>query len=223
MSEHDILIERIMTASGIVGRARKSDTARELRSHIEDIIEEEREAGRSEQEIEHLVFARFGKAEQISEEFSVVYGPQRIAWSLLSYSLLALMSVFAVAGFVYAIQYGVAIWLGFSTASMFARPHLGLETALLAGMTLGYLSLYFTERLFTRKRFVKAFGLTSTGVAGTTFFMIGLGFGGAMPLLAGFVFAVFVRAIELIFARSALRLLAPLSFLQPLEFSYLDL
>src|SRR5258708_28650946 len=121
MSEDEKLIEKIMASSGIVGRARRSDAARELRAHIEDIIEEEREAGRGEKEIEHLVFARFGQAEQIGEEFAIVYRPQRIGWSLLSYSLLALTSVFAVAGFVYAIQYAVAVRLGFTTTSMFAR------------------------------------------------------------------------------------------------------
>src|SRR5262249_31949294 len=105
MSEHEILIARILAASGIVGHGRRSDVAREMRSHIEDLIEEERAAGCDEAEIERLVALRFGGPDQIAHEFATVYRSQRIALSVLSYSLLAILSAFVVTTFVCTIQF----------------------------------------------------------------------------------------------------------------------
>jgi len=212
MSEHEILIDRILSASGIVGRKRRSDLAREMRSHIEEIIEEERAVGRDEKEIERLVALRFGQPDLIADEFATVYRSHRIAFSLLSYGLLAVISVFAVAAFVYTIQYGMALWLGVSTTPIFNRTHLEPESALLVGLTFGYLGLYFAERLFSRKRFAKALGLIGIifTIAGLCLELLGLG--GAMPVFAGFLFASFVRALERIFAHSALRLAGVLIF-----------
>jgi hypothetical protein len=212
MSEQEMLIDRILSASGIVGHTRRCDVAREMRSHIEDMIEEERAAGRDEKEIERLVAVRFGPPGPIAQEFATVYRSQRIAFSVLSYSLLAIVSVSLVAAFVYAIQYGVVLWLGVPSTPIFARSHLGPESALLVGLTCGYLGLYFAERVFVQKRFAKAFGLV-----GIAFVIIGgflqlLGVGGATAIFVGFVFASFVRTLERSFAHGTLRLAGVLIF-----------
>src|ERR1700730_18434782 len=91
MSEQEMLIDRILSASGIVGRNRRLEVEREMRAHIEDIIEEERAAGLDEKEIESRVALRFGRPGEIAQEFATVYRSQRIAFSLLSYSLLAVI------------------------------------------------------------------------------------------------------------------------------------
>jgi hypothetical protein len=206
MSEQEMLIDRILSASGIVGRNRRLEVEREMRAHIEDIIEEERAAGRDEKEIERRVALRFGRPGEIAQEFATVYRSQRIAFSLLSYSLLAVVSVFTVASFVYLIQYGVVLWLGLPTTPIFTRTHLGPENALLVGLTCGYLGLYFAERAFVQKRFAKALGLVGIVfvVAGVCLEVFDLG--GAMAIFVGFLFASFVRTLERIFARGALRL-----------------
>src|SRR5690348_3045696 len=143
MSEHEMLVERIMLASGIVGHSRRSDAAREMRAHIEDIIDEERAAGCGEKEIERIVSLRFGRPDQIAGQFGNVYRKERIALSLLSYSLLAVISILAVAVFVYSVQYGAVRSLGISTARIFSRSHVGTEATMLTSLTIGYLSLYF--------------------------------------------------------------------------------
>jgi hypothetical protein len=206
MSENEILIDRILSASGIVGRDRRRDIEREMRAHIEDIIEEERSAGRDEREIERSVALRFGVPDEIGHEFAAVYRSQRIVFSLLSYSLLAVTSVAVVAAFVYAIQYSVVLWVGASTASIFTRSHLQPESAVIIGLTLGYLSLYFAERLFVQYRFAKALGLVGIifGLAGASLNLAGLGCAG--PLLTGFLFAIVVRLLERIVAHNRLRL-----------------
>jgi hypothetical protein len=212
MSQHDILIDRILSASGIVGRERRSDVAREMRSHIEDIIEEERAAGHNDQEIARLVAIRFGQASQIADDFARVYRMQRIGFSLLSYSLLAIVSILAVAIFVYTIQYGSLRWFGVSTARIFSKSHMGWEAIMFAGLTFGYLGLYFVERVFEQKRFAKTLCLVGMIVA-IIVACLGLsGFGGVIQLSSGFLFAVLVRTTERLFAQSALRLTGILAF-----------
>jgi hypothetical protein len=212
MSEHEMLVEKIMSASGIFGHQRKHDIATEMRCHIEDIIDEELAAGHDEKEIERLVALRFGEPEEIAQDFATVYRSQRIVFTMLSYALLGIVSVFLVAAFVYTIQFGAARWIGASTAHIFAKSHMQSEIPLLAGVTFGYLCLYFSERLFGRKRFAKSIAFTGTFFIFAGICMKLLGFAGVAPLFAGLLYASFVRSLEQIFSFSVLRLVGVLVF-----------
>src|SRR5216684_1553634 len=108
MAKHEILIDRILSASGIVGRQKRLEIADEMRSHIEEIVVEELAAGHDEKYIEREIALRFGQPVEIAHDFEAVYHSQRIAYSLMSYAILGVISVIAVATFVYSIQYGAA-------------------------------------------------------------------------------------------------------------------
>src|SRR5581483_4262001 len=123
MLNREVLVNRILSASGIVGHNLRSETAREIAAHIDDIIEEERAAGRQDSEIEQLIARRFGNVDEIAREFATVYRARRATLSFVSYSLLAFISIVATSAFVYSIQYGATRWLGGSMAKVFNRSH----------------------------------------------------------------------------------------------------
>src|SRR5262249_41222614 len=72
--------------------------------------------------------------------------------------------------------------------------------------------LYFGERAFDKKSFVKAMGFT-----GIIFAVAGVGleltsFASSVPVIAGFLFAAIIRVLERAFAHSLLRIVSILVF-----------
>ncbi|MEW6737957.1 MAG: permease prefix domain 1-containing protein [Acidobacteriota bacterium] len=197
MSTEEKLIEKILASSGIVSARRRREVARELRAHLEDAIEEARAAGHNEAEIEELVLLRFGEPQEVAEQFADVYCAERFMAYFIYCFLLVVGSLVVVSAFVGTVQISLAVGMGYGAAWAFPRGHLVWEIALLTGLTLGYLSLYFVERLFNRLRLVKAFLLM---VPIFTLVSVGLEIwwsGSGIAHGVAFCCAVFVRALEI--------------------------
>jgi len=197
MSIEERLIEKVLASSGVLSRRSRNEITRELRAHLEDATEEARAAGHDEAEIERVISLRFGEPEEIARRFAEVYRAERLAIYFLSFLLLAAVSLVAVSTFVSAVQIMLAVGMGYSASWAFPARHLYLEIAMLAGLTLGYLGLYFTEHLFRRRRLAKALLLT-----GAVFILAGMGLEVWLPrsgiaLGAGLFCALFVRALDL--------------------------
>jgi hypothetical protein len=170
MSAEERLIEKVLASSGVMSGRSRSEIARELRAHLEDATEGARAAGHDEAEIERVISLRFGEPEEIARRFAEVYRAERFTIYFVSFFLLAAAALMAVSAFVGAVQITLAVGMGYPAAWAFPARHLHLEVAMLAGLTLGYLSLYFTERLFRRRRMAKALLLT-----GAVFVLAGMG------------------------------------------------
>src|SRR5262245_49572051 len=202
MSAEERLIEKVLASSGVMSNRSRSEIARELRSHLEDATEVARAAGHDEAEIERIIASRFGEPEEIARRFADVYRTERLAVYFVSFFLLAAVSLVAVSAFVGAVQVTLAVGMGYSASWAFPARHLYLEIAMLAGLTLGYMSLYFTERLFRRWRLAKAFLLT-----GAVFIGAGTGLEtwllrSGIALGVAFCCAVFVLALDMFCAKS---------------------
>src|SRR5581483_1398169 len=183
-----------------------------IAAHIDDIIEEERAAGRQDSEIEQLIARRFGNVDEIAREFATVYRARRTTLSFVSYSLLAFISIVATSAFVYSIQYGATRWLGGSMAKVFNRSHIVLEATLLMGLTGGYLALCFAGRLFKRRSFLKTICLITIVFSIAAFCIEFSGSGNSLDLIAGFLFAVFVRSLDQFVRHNTLRISVVLLF-----------
>jgi hypothetical protein len=196
MGFEERLIEEILASSGIVGTRRRGDVARELRAHLEDAIEEARTAGLGEVEIARLIARRFGGPEEIARQFADVYRAERRAIYFIAFFLLVVVALVAVSAFVGAVQVTVAIGMGHSAYWAFPSDHLPWEIAVLSGLTLGYMGLYFTAHLFKRRRLAKAILLT-----GSISTLAGLGLeawwpGGGIAFIGAFCCSGAVRALE---------------------------
>ena len=206
MTTQEILIERVLTGSGVAGRRARGEISRELASHIEDIIEEARAAGHDGPEIDRILQARFGNPDQIARQFADVYWPERLAARVARYSLLAAVSLAVILGFAATAQLAAAFWVGLSPAGAFSHEHLRIEAGFFAPLTLGYLALRFSPRV-----------LSSVGPSKSSLFAAA-GFAlvcGALELwfapqgliaALGFACAALVRVVELFSAKRLVRL-----------------
>jgi hypothetical protein len=202
MTIDERLIEKVLASSGVLSRRSRNEIARELRAHLEDAAEEARATGQDESAIEHVISLRFGEPEEIARRFAEVYRAERLAIYFVSFFLLAAASLVAVSAFVGAVQITLAVGMGYPAAWAFPARHIYIEIAMLAGLTLGYQGLYFTERLFRRWRVAKALLLT-----GAVFVLAGMGLETWLPrsgmaLGVAFGCAVFVRALDIFCAKS---------------------
>ncbi|MBI4468917.1 MAG: hypothetical protein HY650_06320 [Acidobacteria bacterium] len=212
MEAAEQLIEATLEASGLPGASRRAEVAEELRSHLEELVSDARREGRSADEIERLMTSRFGSPFGIGQDFSRVYRLERVVRRSLAFGLLGLVSLGAVSFFVYAIQCLVSLGLGLPPALVFAPHHWRWENELLSGLTLGYLGLFFIERLFEDRRFVK-----SVALVGGLFVLASLASqawwpGHGIGLAVAFFSAVLVRFLEVHCSRGALRFAAILLF-----------
>src|SRR5215467_414389 len=146
MTTQDILVEKILTRSGIAGRRARREIGRELASHIEDIVEEARAAGHDDPEIESILKKRFGNPDQIARQFAADYWPERVALRVAEYSLLGAVSLSVILGFAAAAQLAAALWVGLSAASAFSHEHMQIEAGFFVPLAMGYLVLRFSPR-----------------------------------------------------------------------------
>jgi hypothetical protein len=205
MAPDDVLIERVMAGSGIAGRKRRHEVRLELRSHLEDLIAEARQAGHTDATIATLVAARFGDPGQVASAFARVYRSDRIAFGLAAFGSLAVVALAISYAFVYGVQALLAYGLGVMPARSPSTAHLVSEAVLVGTLTLSYLGLYFAERLFTRFQFAGALGLMAlvagVVVLGTTV----TGFGHGLFVSLAFAAAAVARGFERLGARSLVR------------------
>jgi hypothetical protein len=201
MNASDDLIRRVVSRSGIVTSKGRIDLERELHAHLEDAIEEARSQGYDEAGILQIVCDRFGDPDEIAREFAAAHRLERGA-TFLAYSL-ALMgiSVLMVAGLILGLQLLIAICSGIPPSNAF--PHLREEIISFASLALGYMGLYLEERLFQKRRLIKAFVMNiALFTLLFTLTFLGLHLTTLAPVLA-FVSGVAVRVIQQTIIRPA--------------------
>jgi hypothetical protein len=206
MTAQDILVRDIVNASGIVGRRARREVERELQSHVEEIVEDARAAGHSDQEIERIVRTRFGNPEEIAGGFARVYRPERTLVRIAEFTLLAAVSLTIILAFAYAVEVFLALGMGRPAAGVVSSAHLRTEVGFFAGLALGYLSLFFSSRIFTKYSLLKSILLSAAVFVAVC---VGLQYWAppqGIVLILGFASALIVRIVELLCSRSITRL-----------------
>jgi len=206
MTTQDILVEKILTRSGIAGRRARREIGRELACHIEDIVEEARAAGHDDPEIESILKMRFGNPDQIARQFAAVYWPERVALRVAEYSLLAAVSLSVILGFAAAAQLAAAMWVGLSAASAFSHEHMQIEAGFFVPLAMGYLVLRFSPRVLRApgrlKPILLAAALFGLVCAALEWWFAPQG----MIAALGFACAALVRTVELFSSKKLVRL-----------------
>jgi hypothetical protein len=208
MPTQDVLIKKILSASGITGRRARREVSRELASHLEEIVAEARDAGHDDPAIERIVRMRFGNPDEIALQFAGVYWPERVAARIAEFSLLAAVSLGIILAFAAGVQMIAALWFGLSPAGVFSQGHLRTEVGFFAPLTLGYLALRYSPRIFSSSGPLK-----SSLFAAASFALVCAGLEFWLPpqgLIAtlGFVCAALVRVVEVFSSRRLIRLAA---------------
>jgi hypothetical protein len=148
MANYDAIVERVVSAAQLPSAERRREVERELRAHVEDIVEEARLHTQDEGIIRQIVEARFGKSQEVADGFASVYSRERLARRVAGAGILLMASLTAVIVVISGMQSMEAIWRARSVVSPF--EYLGHEVFGLSAIILGYLSLYLGERLFPR-------------------------------------------------------------------------
>jgi len=196
----EILIDKILAGSRVAYGENRRDVAAELRSHLEDSMNEARRAGYDDEEAERLAVARFGSPQPVSQGFDQVYRFERVSFHIVAFGFLIFASIVGVAGFTYLAQRMLVAGFGFQHRLWcFSATHLASELLLVAGIIIGYFGLFFTRRLFSRRPMLKAFvvvGIMFLLAAGLLQFWIQ----GCGPILAeAYMCAAFIGVVEMRF------------------------
>lgn len=204
----DELIGSTLEAAQVPGRRRREAIAEELRSHLEDMIEDARRSGLDGPEAEQWITGRFGNPGALGRAFSDVYRWENLFVRAGALVILALTCLGAISLLVYGAQCVLSVGLGVSPALIYAPQHWRWENELLAGLTLGYLALYFAERLFTGWRFLKAVAFVGGTFAAVAGIAQGIWPGLGPGIAIAFACALMVRLAQIYCPRSWLRLAA---------------
>lgn len=143
--DHDAIVRRVILRSDFLDAEQRREIERELRAHVEDIVEEAHTQGYDEATIAQIVEARFGRPQEVAAAFRTVYARERLILNVVRGAGLLLASLAAVGLVVGSVQWIVAICTATSLHSAFS--HIAWESIGFAAITLGYCSLYFGERL----------------------------------------------------------------------------
>jgi hypothetical protein len=202
----DALIQEIITSSRIPSAKRRREVARELLSHIEDCVAIQRDAGKTGDEIERMVLARFGDPLQMGRNFSWVYRREQAICRLAVFAL----SIVALGGivpiFILALQAGVTIGFGAPISKVFDPRHTMIETADILATVLAYVGIITLEGLFDHHRFPKAMAPLSLIFAVLAAGCRAMGVPGAPLLIFGFANAMILRTIQIVVKNEAARL-----------------
>jgi hypothetical protein len=200
MNGIEILIDKILAGSRLACGEKRRDVEAELRSHLEDSMNEARRAGYDDEEAEQFAVARFGSPRPVSQGFSRVYRLERVSFYIVAFGFLMFASIVAVAGFTYVVQRMLVTNFGLQHRLWcFSATHLASELLLIAGIIIGYFGLFFTRRLFSRRPMLKAFV-----VVGVMFLLAGgllqFWIQGCRPILAeAYMCAAFIGVVEMRF------------------------
>lgn len=143
--DHEGIVRRVLSRTDFLDTAPRREIERELRAHVEDIVEEARAQGYDEATIAQIVEARFGRPEEVATAFRTVYARERLILNFVRVTSLLLASMVAVGLVVGSVQSIFAICTATSLRSAFS--HIAWESIGFAAITLGYCSFYFGERL----------------------------------------------------------------------------
>jgi hypothetical protein len=200
MNGIEILIDKTLAGSRLACGETRREVAAELRSHLEDSMNEARRAGYDDEEAERFAVAHFGSPELVSRDFARVYRFERVRFYIVAFGSLIFASIVAVAGFTYLVQRMLVTNFGLQHRLWcFSPKHLASELLLVAGIIIGYFGLFFTRRLFSRGPMLKALvvvGIMFLLAAGLLQFCIE----DCEPILAeAYICAVFISVIEMRF------------------------
>ena len=197
MRAADALIEEIAVSSRIPSGKRRREVVRELRSHVDDFVLMARGAGHPDEEIERMVLANFGDPLQFGRNFAWVYRRER---AMLRVSVFALSTV-AVASLIaagtLAVQAGVAAGFGVPLLRALGSRHTIIESVDILATVAMYVGILSLEKLFDRRRFLKAVALLSILFAALLGCLAAAG-SGAGFLIFGFANAIFLRTVQVI-------------------------
>lgn len=146
MANYDAIVEGVVSAARLPCAARRREVERELRAHVEDIVEEARLLTDDEAAIRRIVAARFGRSQEVADGFASVYARERLARRVAGVGMLLMASLAAVIAVISGMQSMEAVWRASAVLSPF--NYLGREVLGLSAIILGYLSMYLGERLF---------------------------------------------------------------------------
>jgi hypothetical protein len=142
----DRIVSRVVLLAKLPGNKLRSEIAKELRAHLEDLAEEARSYGYDEDASARMVKRRFGEPQEIASAFASVYAPERLAKRLAQAALLVITSTIAVVIVIGTVQSIAAICTATSILSTFRDIY--WELFGFGAITAGYCSLYAGERLF---------------------------------------------------------------------------
>src|SRR5215471_10306766 len=123
---------------------------------LDKLVEEARERGHRDDEIEKMVVASFGNPAQIAGAFAWVYRWERAAAGAGLFLLSSVAVTSLMLGAVLALQAAMAIGFGTPLQNVLASPHTKVEALDIFFTVLTYTGLVALERLFDRNRSVKA-------------------------------------------------------------------
>jgi hypothetical protein len=146
MTHLDHLVTRVMSLAKLPGNKRGCEVAKELRAHLDDVIEEARSLGYDDEAAARIVRMRFGEPQEIAAAFAVVYAPERWARRILQAAILFAASTIAVAVVLSTVQSIAAMCTAQSILSTLRDIY--QEIFGFGAITAGYCSLYAGERLF---------------------------------------------------------------------------
>jgi hypothetical protein len=204
MKSAERLIDQIVGASRIPSEKRRREVVRELRAHLEDLVDAEGRSGRGEEDTERLLLERFGDSGQIARQFAWVYRRERATLHFGVFLLSTVVVSLLIAAAAIPLQAGVMFGFGAPAAIIFDSRHtaaVALDILASAGTYLALLSLgRFVRQPLTVLAVVVAALLGIFVTAGLR----------PQFILFGFTNGALLRGIELRFRHPALRLSAAL-------------
>jgi hypothetical protein len=150
VTQLDHMVSRVILLAKVRGSVRGCELAKELRAHLDDLVDEVRSQGYDDEAAARIVRMRFGEPEEIAAAFAAVYAPERWVRRILQSTILFAVSTIAVVLVISTVQSIAAMCSAESILSTFRNIH--LEVFGFAAIAAGYCSLYAGERLFSTSR-----------------------------------------------------------------------
>jgi hypothetical protein len=146
MTQPQAVIQQIVDLAKLPDARCRREIERELRDHLEDLVDEARSQGHDEAIVERMAAIRLGDARQVASAFASVYAVERWFRRTIACGILLLASVATVSVAVGTVQSSVAFWIG--TPLPDTLIWLNWEFLGLGAVALGYCAAYLGECMF---------------------------------------------------------------------------
>jgi hypothetical protein len=193
MTYLDGIVSRIILLARLPGNKHRCEVAKELRAHLDDLVEELRAQGYNENGIARMVRMRFGEPQKVAAAFACVYAPERWAKRILKSAILVIASTMAVVAVIATLQSIEAIFTANSVVS--TLRDMRWEVFGFGAIVAGYCSLYAGERLFPTSLTKALLPGVTVGLWLAALFAWLIPQHGALPLTA-FACAAFGRLLQ---------------------------
>jgi hypothetical protein len=169
MAALDDFVDRIVSRARIARSTDRDDLERELRCHFEDAVREAGGRNDETRDIPAQVCRRFGSPEEVGRALERVHRFERRAAVAADGVLLMSVSVLAVGTLIALLQLAIAASIGISPLEAF--PWFRGRVVGFISLSLGYMSLYWEERLLKGFRLLPAF-LLNLGIFAGAFALL---------------------------------------------------